>query len=101
MTISTYHLGQTVRISTATAFTDADGDPVAPDTVTLTVREPAPDRTETTYSGGDLTSPSTGVYYRDITPDVPGTWHYRWSGTIGASVAVDEDTFHVSPSVFS
>jgi hypothetical protein len=99
--MNTYPLGQTVRISTATAFTDADGDPVAPDTVTLSVREPAPDRTETSYTGAQLTSSATGSYYRDVTPDVPGTWYYRWEGVIGTSVAVDEDTFHVSPSVFT
>ena len=99
--MNVYPLNQTVRIETSTAFTDAAGDPVAPDTVTLTVREPSPDYTETVYTGGDLTSPSTGVYYRDVTPDVPGQWHYRWSGTIGSSVAVDEDTFRVLTSPFT
>ena len=99
--MNVYPLGQTIRIETATAFTDADGSAVAPDTVTLTVREPSPDYTETVYTGGDLTSPATGEYYRDVTPDVPGQWHYRWEGVIGTSVAVDEDTFRVLTSPFT
>jgi hypothetical protein len=92
--METYPIGQTVRISTATAFTDADGDPVAPDTVTLTVL--APDGTETTPS--ESAGASTGLYYADVTVDQAGVWAYRWEGVIGTSTAVDEDLFLVTRS---
>jgi hypothetical protein len=37
---------------------------------------------------------SKGVYYYDVTVDVPGPWAYRFEGT-GAAQATDEERFNV------
>lgn len=79
-------------------FTDLNGAPADPTTVTLLVRNPA--GYEVTYSGSDITHVGTGSYSIQITPTLSGTWIYKWEGT-GAVIATSADTpFYVEPSAF-
>jgi hypothetical protein len=94
--MSAYQKGQSVRL--AVAFTDANGTASNPTTVTCEVEEP--DGTETTYTTPTITNPSTGTFQLIVVPDQSGMYSYRWEGTTGTSVAVDEDQFHVLGSVF-
>jgi hypothetical protein len=98
--MTAYQRGQTVKLSVA--FTDSAGAAANPTTVTCKVEEP--DGTETTYTNAStpaITNPSTGTYQLLIVPDQSGMHTYRWTGTTGASVAVDEDQFSVLLSAFS
>lgn len=82
--------GQTVVIGSSSGpFRDRDGTPVDPTTVALTVTDPA--GTTQTYTGAELTHPSTGVYEREVTVDSPGFWRFRLEGTVpGDGTAVSE-----------
>jgi hypothetical protein len=77
-----YDINDAVRFQTT--FTLADV-PTDPSTVTLYVRHP--DGTLDTHTGGALTHPSTGVYYRDVEVDAPGEWGGRMigDGTVNAT----------------
>ena len=79
-------------------FRDADGVLVDPSTVTLTVEDPA--GTETAWTGGDLTHPSTGVYRRVVELDQAGNWRWRWVGETANGTAVDEGVICVKASAF-
>jgi hypothetical protein len=94
--MSAYQRGQSVRLYVA--FTDANGTASNPTAVTCKVEEP--DGTETTYTTPTITNPSTGTFQLIVVPDQSGMFSYRWEGTTGTSVAVDEDQFHVLGSVF-
>lgn len=94
-----YQKGQTVKLSVA--FTDANGVPANPTTVTCKVEEP--DKTETSYSAVStpaITNPTTGTYQLIIAPDQSGNHTVRWEGVTGDSRAVDEEQFHVLLSAF-
>lgn len=98
--MAAYQRGQSVKLSVS--FTDANGSAANPTTVTCKVEEP--DGTETTYTSAStpaITNPSTGTFQLIVVPDQSGMHTYRWTGTTGASVAVDEDRFHVLGSVFA
>jgi hypothetical protein len=94
--MSAYQRGQSVRLYVA--FTNDVGVAANPTTVTCEVEEP--DGTETTYTTPTITNPSTGTFQLIVVPDQSGMYTYRWEGTTGTSVAVDEDQFHVLGSVF-
>jgi hypothetical protein len=98
--MASYERGQSVKLSVA--FTDANGTASNPTTVTCRVEEP--DGTETTYTSAStpaVTNPSTGAYQLILAPDQSGNHTYRWTGTTGATVAVDEGQFHVLLSAFA
>jgi hypothetical protein len=97
--MNTYAYGSTVRISTTTVFTTGG---VATDPTTVTLKVEQPDGTETTYTyaGGTVAKANTGSYYKDVQVSQHGTWTYKWIGT-GAVAAVDEDSFHVLPTMFA
>lgn len=95
--MSAYDKGQTVQLGTA--FTDTAGAAANPSTVTCKVEKP--DGTETTYATPTILNPSTGTFTLVITVDQSGMWTYRWTGTTGTAVAVDEQQFHVLGSVFA
>jgi hypothetical protein len=97
--MAAYQLGQSVKLSVT--FTDAAGAPANPTTVTCKVEEP--DGTETTYTVSStpaITNPVTGTFQLVIVPDQSGMHTYRWQGTTGTSVAVDENQFSVLLSAF-
>lgn len=92
-----YQRGQSVKLTCA--FTDANGAPANPTTVTCKAKEP--DGTETTYTTPTVTNPSTGTFELIVAPDQSGNHTVRWTGTTGSAVAVDEEQFHVLLSVFA
>lgn len=97
--MATYRKGQSVKLSVA--FTDAAGAPADPSIVVCTVE--APDGTEASYTTGTtpaITNPSTGAFHLILTATQSGRWSYRWEGTTGTSVAVDEGRFTVLLSHF-
>lgn len=89
-----YLEGATVRLQATFKVSGTETDP---NTVTLKVKDPSGTTTSYTYAAGELTKDSTGVYYKDVTPDDVGAWTYRFIGT-GAAAGVDEATFEVQPS---
>lgn len=91
-----YNKGQSVRLMVA--FTDAAGAAANPTTVTCKVEKP--NGTETTYTTPTITNPETGIYQLIVVPDQMGGWRFRWEGTTGTAVAVDEDQFQVLGSAF-
>jgi hypothetical protein len=95
-----YNKGQSVTLFND--FTNTLGAPANPTTVTCKVEEP--DGTETTYTASAtpaITNPSLGRFELVIVPDQSGMHTYRWTGTTGASVAVDEGQFSVLLSAFA
>jgi hypothetical protein len=92
--MSIHAIGTGVRLEVA--FTDADGEPADPDTVTLQVKL-AGTVTEYTYADDQLTRDGVGVYHFDLT--VSGRTHYRWVGT-GAVLAAVEGVLDAQRSEF-
>lgn len=94
-----YQKGQTVKLSVD--FTNAAGAAANPTTVTCKVESPA--GTETTYTVAStpaIANPSVGTFELLLTPNLMGGWRYRWEGTTGSQVTVDEDQFHCLGSAF-
>ena len=85
--------GVEVRISCSVK--DPSGALVAPDTMTLKVKDPS--GTITPYTGGGLDNPSVGVYRYDLILGASGTWFYRWEAT-GANAGADEGFVKVAKS---
>lgn len=89
----------TVRIPVN--FQDADGVDVDPDTITFKIY--SPDAAITSYVYGtdaEILRTSDGDYYIDVTPNLPGRWHFRWEST-GANLATAvEGQFVVQVSRF-
>lgn len=92
-----YWQGQSIELTGT--FTDADGAPSNPSSVTCSVR--APDGTETTYEPPAVTNPETGSFQVVIPTDQPGVWSYRWEGETGAETPATERTFTVLESAFA
>lgn len=87
---------QIVLTSTFTiAATGAVANPTA-----VKVRVTDPLGSETDYTGGQLSNPSTGVFTVTITVTTPGVWNYRAEGT-GAVFAAQEGQFVVRRSPFA
>ena len=91
--INTYDIGDRLRLWSR--FYDFDGNLASPTAVNILVRTPA--GAETSVAA---TLHATGVYYRDVTIDTAGTWHYRGNGT-GALIASGEWQFKVRESAFT
>lgn len=76
-------------------FTNDDGEPANPTTVTLLVTKPDASTIEVTT--GDLTNPAVGHWTYDVTVDQAGRWTYRFQGA-GAIVAGETRRFLVLPA---
>ena len=97
--MTAYQRGQTIKLTNT--FRDADGALANPATVTCLVE--APDGTETTYDSAStpaVSNTGTGAYALVIVGDQSGMWTYRWEGTTGTAIAVDERQFTVLLSAF-
>jgi hypothetical protein len=93
-----YQKGQTVLLTVA--FVNAAG---AANPTTVTCKVQKSDGTETTYTSAStpaITNPSTGAFQLILPATLSGQWTYRWEGTTGTAVAVDEDQFSVLLSEF-
>jgi hypothetical protein len=82
-----YFKGQTVRITGAFRVNGVLTDP---DTITLTVKNPAGTETAYTYALAQLTRSSAGIFYRDVGLDKAGRWVYEWVGTGAVAASVQQ-----------
>lgn len=93
---TTYDIGDVVRVSST--FTDTGGNRADPTTVYFAYETPDGTAYSTTYTGiGDIvqaSTPSTGVFYYDITTTGLGQYEYRFSST-GLITASAESYFSV------
>lgn len=92
-----YPLGTEVEL--AGDFTDQNGNPADPTTVTLFVKAPgqyAP--TQYTLANGDITRAAVGNYTYDLYLDTPGTWTYCWQGGGAITAATFDIPIVVTPS---
>lgn len=93
---STYDLGDVVRITST--FTDTGGTRADPTTVYFAYETPDGTAYSTSYSGAGIivqaTTPSTGVYYVDLTTTGRGLYEYRFTST-GVVTASGEGWFSV------
>lgn len=96
MTINRYHKGQKIRLTGTFTLAGVDMDPTA---VTLKVKDPAGTTSTYTYALAQVAKSATGIYYKDISIDASGSWHYSWIGT-GSVEAVDETFLLCEPSEF-
>ena len=83
------YIGMTVRI--AGTFRDSSKALADATAVTLLVKPP-----EAKASMVATTKLSTGVYFADVKTDRLGQWSYKWSGNVGAYLAVFEGNFAVT-----
>jgi uncharacterized protein YfaS (alpha-2-macroglobulin family) len=91
-----YDPGSTIRLG---ANFRSQGSFADPTTVTLKVKDPT--GVVTTYTHpADLTKDAVGRYHRDLTPNTPGTWYYRFIAT-GAVAATIEESFRVRETVIA
>lgn len=80
---ATVFFNATNELATLSNTFRVNGTATDPGSATLTVTSPT--NVVTTYTGGQLTHTSTGVYSKDVTCNESGTWQYQWSGTTSAS----------------
>lgn len=81
-------------------FTDADGNPADPSTITLYHKTPGGVLTTRVYGiDGAVARDGVGVYHYDLALSICGGWPVRWEGT-GAVQAAVEGLIHVGPSAF-
>ena len=88
----TYDKGDLLRVSAS--FTDEDGDPVDPTTVTFKAKVGS---TVTSYVYGDddeVSKDGTGNYHVDLSLDTAGTWWVRVEST-GTGQAAAESSLRV------
>ena len=100
---NSYHVGDAVRISTTTAFTNASAAAFDPDVVRGKFKDPSGTITIYVYgTDAELVKDGTGDYHFDIEVDEGGTWYYRIEGETSAGVAngADEGTFEAEESEF-
>jgi hypothetical protein len=70
-----------------------------PTAVILKVKDPSGNIATYTYALSEITKSATGVYYKDISIDEDGEWHYNFTGT-GTVETADETSFEVEHSEF-
>jgi hypothetical protein len=81
---NSYDVGDLVRVSAV--FTDlADGDPLDPTVVKVSVKAPTPATVTYTYLvDSEVVKDATGYYHFDVDIDEEGDWYVRvWSTGVG------------------
>lgn len=98
MTVPSYDLGDTRRLSAA--FTISGNSPAATDPTTLTFKMREPDGTVTSSVFGDspaiVVKDSTGNFHVDWLIAKVGKHYFRWIGT-GAAAEADTGEFEALP----
>lgn len=93
------YVNTTIRIPVN--YQNDQGEDIDPDTVTFKLS--SPNGTITTFVYGtdaEVSKTSTGDYYIDVIPDLPGRWFFRWDSTgMNKATAVEGD-FVVQTSAF-
>lgn len=95
---NTYDLGTTVYVQAS--FVDVlDGNiPVTPATVTFKTMDPLGN--EVTYSSGEITNVTQGVYFVNVIATSWGKWRYRWEAS-GNMTVTQDGFFNVAYSPLS
>jgi hypothetical protein len=88
---NSYPNGQQVKVIDTITQSGVDVDP---STVTCKVKDPSGTVSTYTYSGGDITRESTGVYSYVVDANADGKWHYRFQAT-GNGAGAGENSFLV------
>lgn len=83
---ATVFYASSAELATLSNTFAVDGTPTDPTTVALIVTGPA-GTTTYTYSAGEITRDSAGVYRKDVPCAVSGPWSYVWVGTGSAADA--------------
>jgi hypothetical protein len=91
------NIGQSVRI--AVEFQNLSGVYTDPTATTFKFQTPAGVITTYTHPNANITKPSTGNFYVDLTANQEGLWYWQWAGT-GTVQATDEGYFEVRDSPF-
>ncbi|MFW6098008.1 MAG: hypothetical protein ACOC9Z_08020 [Chloroflexota bacterium] len=89
------------RLSTSTVFTDIDGNPFDPDTVTFKWKPPGGETvTKTHGEDAEVTKNDVGDYHVDVELDTPGKWFYRIEGVASddSLQGADEGSLQVNKS---
>lgn len=89
--MSSYLLGSTVRLTVTFRVGDVPTDPT---TVTLEVGDSIGSPSTYTWAAVEITRSGPGVFYREIVPDLAGTWVAIWTGA-GDVDAVEQQEFDV------
>lgn len=82
-----FNIGDEITIKAT--FKNKVRDVSDPTTVTLIIRDPSGNEVSYTYSGGQLTRESTGVYYYNLQIDEDGNWYFRWKSTGNPMIATE------------
>jgi hypothetical protein len=82
------------ELATLTNTFSVDGIPTDPTAISLIVTDPEGAATTYTLAALEITKTSTGVYTKDITCSLAGTWSFRWIGT-GDVVDTEAGTWDV------
>ena len=98
--MSTYDIGNKVRV--AVAFTNllSAGVAVDPASVYCSVKTPANKKTDYQYGvGSDVVKSATGSYYIDLPLTRKGNWYVRWWGldSDGVAQVAEEVTLKCTP----
>lgn len=98
-----YEVGDVVRLSTTTVFTDIEGAPFDPVTVVFKVKPPSGVTVTLTYPDDDpatITKDGTGDYHTDVDLTAAGWWYYRVEGKDASDdpLGADEGYLEVSGS---
>ncbi len=96
--MTTYYVGDNIKL-TAT-FKDPDGTLTDPTTVTLETKDPSGNKTTYTYSLGEITRSSVGVFTKTFAIDEAGLWLYEWQGT-GTLAKVENAWFEARAQVIT
>lgn len=90
-----YEVGDIARVKVA--FTDVNGTPADPTSVSITIQLPDNSQALATTLP-PIVRTGTGAYYYDVTITQSGTYFYRWAGN-GAVMAVGEASFLVTETL--
>ena len=90
-----------VKQKVKSTYTFQDYNDAATDPTTVTFKYEKPDGTITSivYPAAGVTKTGTGVYFAEVTFDVPGSWWRRWEGT-GTITDGFEAPWYVTPTRF-
>lgn len=92
---------QGTELRIAVNFQNDSAADIDPDTVTFKLCDPYGEITTYVYlTDAELAKTSTGDYYVDVTPELPGRWTYRWQTTGTGKKIAQEGEFIVRTSVF-
>lgn len=98
MAAANYIVGQSARITAL--FTDFNGAPADPSTISVKIKDPAGTETVHVYgSDVNVVKDAVGTYHYVLPLTLAGAYYARWVGS-GTVVAASEELLRVLPSAF-